>query len=180
MDDKKLFALLEAVRSGSLSKAAAELGYTQSGLTQMMNSLEDELGCCLLVRSYNGIKLTPAGEQLLPLIEDAAGSLKRLKDEANQTSAGQNKPIRIGVFPSISKSWLPYVLKEYQRRCPGTSIEITVGNIEMQTWLEHDMVDIVLGEESMKAGYRWIPLREDYYFGVVPAEHPLSGGSGFR
>jgi DNA-binding transcriptional LysR family regulator len=50
MDDKKLYALLEAVRSGSLSKAASELGYTQSGLTQMMNSLEDELGCCLLVR----------------------------------------------------------------------------------------------------------------------------------
>ena len=41
MDDKKLFAFLEAVRYGSLSKAAAELGYTQSGLTQMMNSLED-------------------------------------------------------------------------------------------------------------------------------------------
>ena len=149
MDDKKLYALLEAVRSGSLSKAASELGYTQSGLTQMMNSLEDELGCCLLVRGYNGIKLTTAGEQLLPFIEDASASMKRLKDEARLSSAGQGKPIRIGVFPSITKSWLPYILKEYQKKCPGTSIEITVGNIEMQDWLDKDNVDLVLGEESM-------------------------------
>jgi len=174
MDDKKLFAFLEAVRYGSLSKAAAELGYTQSGLTQMMNSLEDELGCSLLVRSYNGIRLTPTGEQLLPFVEDAASSLKRLRDEAGVSAAGQNKPIRIGVFPSISKSWLPYVLKEYQKKCPGSAIEITVGNIEMQTWLEHDVVDLVLGEESMKGGYKWLPLREDKYYGVVPRDNPLS------
>ena len=174
MDDKKLYALLESVRSGSLSKAASELGYTQSGLTQMMNSLEDELGCCLLVRGYNGIKLTPVGEQLLPFIEDASASMKRLKDEARQSSAGQGKPIRIGVFPSITKSWLPYVLKEYQKKCTGTSIEITVGNIEMQDWLDKDNVDLVLGEESMKGGYKWLPLREDSYYGVVPCDHPLA------
>jgi DNA-binding transcriptional LysR family regulator len=174
MDDKKLSALMEAVRCGSLSKAAAELGYTQSGLTQMMNSLEDELGCAILVRSYNGIKLTPAGERLLPFVEDASGSLKRLKDEASQTAAGQVKPIRIGVFPSISKSWLPYILKEYKKKYPGSVIEITVGNMEMQSWLDKDTVDLVLGEESMKGGYKWIPLREDSYFGVVPRDHELA------
>ena len=36
------------------------------------------------------------------------------------------------------------------------------------------MVDIVLGEESMKGGYKWIPLREDLYYGVVPNDHPLA------
>ena len=43
MDTKKIRALLTALDTGSLTAAAEELGYTQSGLTHMMNSLEDEL-----------------------------------------------------------------------------------------------------------------------------------------
>ena len=61
MDSKKVHALLLAIERGSLTSAAAELGYTQSGLTHMMNSLEQELGLNLLVRSKNGVRLSPAG-----------------------------------------------------------------------------------------------------------------------
>lgn len=173
MDDKKLLAFLEAVHTGSLSRAAAELGYTQSGLTQMMNSLEDEFGCSLLVRSYNGVRLTSTGEQLLPFIEDAASSLKRLRDEAKQGAAGQNKPIRIGVFPSISKSWLPYILKEYQKRSPGTVVKITVGGYEIPGWLENDSIDLALMEESMKGNYKWFSLCDDVYYAIVPGTASL-------
>ena len=60
MDTKKIRALLTALDTGSLTAAAEELGYTQSGLTHMMNSLEDELGVKLLVRSKGGVRLSPA------------------------------------------------------------------------------------------------------------------------
>ena len=50
MDAKKVQALLAAVDLGSLTSAASELGYTQSGLTHMMTSLETELGLTLLLR----------------------------------------------------------------------------------------------------------------------------------
>ena len=59
MDSKKISALLLAVEKGSLTSVAAELGYTQSGLTHMMNALEEELGLNLLVRSKNGVRLSP-------------------------------------------------------------------------------------------------------------------------
>ena len=58
MDTKKTRALLLALEKGSLTAAAEELGYTQSGLTHMMNSLEDEAGISLLVRSKVGPKQT--------------------------------------------------------------------------------------------------------------------------
>ena len=61
MDSKKVSALLTAIDRGSLTAAAAELGYTQSGLTHMMNSLEDELGVSLLIRSKGGVRLSPTG-----------------------------------------------------------------------------------------------------------------------
>ena len=44
MDTKKLDALLLAVELGSLTAAAEKMGYTQSGLTNMMHALENELG----------------------------------------------------------------------------------------------------------------------------------------
>ena len=44
MDDGRLRAVLTAVDRGSFSKAAAELGYTQSAMTHLVNNLEAELG----------------------------------------------------------------------------------------------------------------------------------------
>ena len=50
MDTKKLEALLTAVELGSFTRAAEVLGYTQSGLTHMMNSLEKDIGFTVLLR----------------------------------------------------------------------------------------------------------------------------------
>lgn len=174
MDDKKLTALLTAVEYGSLSKAASVLGYTQAGLTQMMNSVEEELGCQILIRSYNGIKLTSVGEKLLPFIKDASSSIKHLKEEANHYIMKNDRSIRIGIYPSITKSWLPAILKEYKKIAPGTSIEITVGGEEMPKYLDQNIIDIAIAEESQKDGYQWIPICEDPYYAIVPKDHPLS------
>lgn len=58
MESKKLEALLMAVDLGSFTKAAEVMGYTQSGLTHMMNSLEREVGFTLLERGRGGVRLT--------------------------------------------------------------------------------------------------------------------------
>ena len=44
MNIRKCEAFVRAVELGSLSKAAEELGYTQSGISHMMQSLEEEVG----------------------------------------------------------------------------------------------------------------------------------------
>ena len=57
MESKKLEALMMAVDLGSFTRAAEVLGYTQSGLTHMMNSLEKEIGFPLLERGRGGVRL---------------------------------------------------------------------------------------------------------------------------
>ena len=54
VDSKKLEALAAAAEQGSFTRAAELLGYTQSGLTHMMNSLEREIGFPVLVRDRRG------------------------------------------------------------------------------------------------------------------------------
>lgn len=63
MDAKKLEILMTAVDLGSFSKASEVVGYTQSGLTHLVDSLEREIGFPLIRRSYSGIALTEAGRK---------------------------------------------------------------------------------------------------------------------
>ena len=53
---RKYEAFVRAVELGSLSKAAEELGYTQSGISHMMQSLEEEVGFPLMVRTSSGMQ----------------------------------------------------------------------------------------------------------------------------
>ena len=73
MNIRKYEAFVRAVELGSLSKAAEELGYTQSGISHMMQSLEEEVGFPLLVRTSVGIKPNSEGEMLLPVIRELLG-----------------------------------------------------------------------------------------------------------
>ena len=73
MDEEKIGALLRALKQGSLSAAAEELGYTPSGISRMMASLEAEFGFPLLIRSRDGLRATRECERLLPHFQTIAG-----------------------------------------------------------------------------------------------------------
>ena len=81
MNVSKYKALLAAVDMGSFSAAANSLGYTQSGMTHMMNSLEDEIGFPILQRGYFGVKLTPEGEKIIQRIRDLVACEEALYNE---------------------------------------------------------------------------------------------------
>lgn len=66
MDTKKLEALAAAVQYGSFTRAAEALGYTQSGMTHMMNSLERDIGFPVLLRGRGGVRLTRRGSASIP------------------------------------------------------------------------------------------------------------------
>ena len=62
MNFYQLTYFIEAVKSGSLNKAARELNVNPSTLTIALNNLEKEIGCSLMERSHKGIFLTHEGE----------------------------------------------------------------------------------------------------------------------
>lgn len=173
MDDKKILALLAAVKNGSLSKAAEELDYTQPGLTQMMNCLESEIGCQLLSHNHSGIKLTTEGTCLLPYIQDVATSMKRLRDKADQIRFSKKQILRIGTYPSIAKSLLPHIIKEFQLQNPTISIEICVGAYDIGDWLNAGTIDLAFVDESLKKNGKWTSLIEESFFVALHRSCPL-------
>ena len=69
MDIEKLKALKTAVEIGSITQAAEHMGYSQPGLTGMLKRLEQEVGYPLLRRGTKGVRLTEAGEAVMPYID---------------------------------------------------------------------------------------------------------------
>lgn len=87
MDLRKLEALVVAVELGSFTKAAQQLGYSQSGLTHMMNALEQEIGFSLLRRDHRGVRLTAQGQQIYPTIQQLLAVHRRLLHEISVCTA---------------------------------------------------------------------------------------------
>ena len=81
MDSKRLRILMAAADLGSLTRAAEAVGYTQSGLTHMMDALEREVGFPLLQRSHNGIQLSEQGAMLMPAIREFLQASDRLESQ---------------------------------------------------------------------------------------------------
>lgn len=171
MDDRKLETVLAAIRTGSLSKAAEQLNCTQSSVTQTVNTLENELGCKIFDRSYNGVKLTPSGEELLPFIIDAEASLTRLMECATKIAEGKELPIRIGAFSSVSNTWMPEVLYQYQQEHPCISFDIRIGTNIITSWLLNGEIDLALCDEERCKAFRWYPLKDDPYYAVLPKNY---------
>ncbi len=78
MDTNKYQIFLKVLEHRSFSKAAAELGYTQSAVSHSIAVMEKEFGFQLLNRKDNKISLTRAGIDLLPHIRNVASAQDEL------------------------------------------------------------------------------------------------------
>ena len=124
METANIAALLAAAELGSISKAAEDLGYTQSGVTHIVNSLEEEAGFPLLMRGNRGVRLTAEGERLAPLMRELVQTADRLEQELALTRGAERGTVRIGTYSSISLRWMPRILEAFQERYPGIKFAI--------------------------------------------------------
>ena len=180
MDSKKVSALITAVDKGSLTAAAAELGYTQSGLTHMMNSLEDELGISLLVRRKSGVRLSPEGEVLLPRLRALTDAAAELEREVQRLRERNVSTVRLGAYSSIARHWVPDILSMFWQTSPGTQVSITANSIEeLYDAVHRGELDcaIVSRQRSLMHGLEWIPLWEDELMAILPPDYPDVGDS---
>ena len=101
MGANKYEALLLAVELGGITRAAEALGVTQSAVSHMISSLEEELGFALLRRSRFGAQLTEAGAQVAPAIRGIVSAQERLSQTAAAVRGLERGTVRIGTFSSV-------------------------------------------------------------------------------
>lgn len=180
MDTKKIRALLMAMELGSLTAAAEELGYTQSGLTHMMNSLEDELGIKVLVRSKGGVRLSPAGRELLPQMQELLRCSDELRSSVEKLIQKNGTLLRLGAYSSVARQWLPAILAELRRVAPEIKVSISTGGMrDIYDGVQRDELDcgIVSYQPTLIQGLHWVALHDDPLLAILPMDAALTGGA---
>lgn len=180
MNVQKLSVILEALRCGSMTKAAEELGYTQSGLTYTVNTVENELGFPIVIRDASGIRLSPEGQELLPYIEELVACDQRFTQYAQNMLHRIGNVLNVATYPSTADTILPEILADLTHIAPEVKVNLRVGSQDdMIRWLSDGNVDFAFGGQFHLPGFDWMPLMEDPELAVLPENFPLGGMTAF-
>ncbi|MDT3498784.1 LysR family transcriptional regulator [Bacillus toyonensis] len=168
-------AFIKVIETGNFTKAAEELGYTQSAISQMVNSLEKELSTTLILRSRTGIALTPDGEEFLPYIRNISNSHKELQEKQKEMRGLQSGLIRIGTFSSVACHWLPDLIRSFKEQYPAVRFDIYQGEYTVIcNWIKEGFVDFGFVNPEAVSKLTSIPLQEDEMLVVLPENHCLA------
>jgi DNA-binding transcriptional LysR family regulator len=124
MNLRQLEYFVAIVEDGSFTSAAERLLVSQPSLSQQMNALERELGGLLLERLPRGVRLTAAGQSLLPEAQAAilhSERARRAVRMALELEAGQ---LEVAVNTSAAAGILPIVLRDWQHRYPAIEVSL--------------------------------------------------------
>ncbi|GAB2691739.1 LysR family transcriptional regulator [Kitasatospora kifunensis] len=173
-----------AAERGTLTAAAAQLGYTQSAVSRQIASIERAAGATLLERRHDGVRLTAAGHLVL---RRATAVLEEIEAAARELAGlpAQAGTVRVGWFPSAGAVLLPRALAALARTDPAiTVITREGGTPALVRALRAGSLDLAL--LSSAAPFR-APDAESPPLAVqtlterglcvaVPAGHPLARG----
>jgi LysR family glycine cleavage system transcriptional activator len=125
-------------RTGSVSRAAEELGVTPSAVTQQVQTLETQLGVSLLTKVGRGILLTEAGERFFASINDAAERI----EEATSAIRGYRSvtTLTIRATPTLSNKWLLPRLRSFL--AAHADLEVRLDGTNEPTDFNREAVDI--------------------------------------
>jgi len=143
MELRNVFTFVRIVDLGSFTKAAQELGYSQSTVTFQIKQLESELGIPLFDRIGKKISLTPLGEEFLCFAIDLMKTTSQIKSIGSQIGMNKAK-LRVGIIESLFIGRLAELIPEYFRLMPSTQIETkTSDGVKLYQMLRSNELDII-------------------------------------
>ena len=174
MDTERINALICTIQEGSLTAASEKLGYTTSGISRMMASLEEETGFPLLVRSRSGVVPTEECKQLLPVMQEILTLADRCDQLSGELAGLTRGTIRIGSSYYAYYNWFARLIADFQQAYPGIRVEIIEGtSTELLTAMEERQADLCIISRR-QGSYDWIPLKEDELLACLPENHPMA------
>ena len=179
-------AALEAVaRAGSFGRAAEELGYTQSAVSQQIQTLERIVGERLVERpgGPRAVSLTEAGTVLLRHAEAIVARLHAAQADLNALVQGQLGSLRIGTFQSVGAKVLPEIMSRFSREWPRVDLHLreSTSDDDLLRLVERGELDLAFTMVPMLEGpFEWQEILRDPYVLAVPADAELASAERAR
>ena len=115
---------ITVAKLGSFRKAADKLGYTQAGISYIINSMEEQAGIKLFEREFGGVKLTQDGENLLPVMKQLYSCEQLVNQQIDKLKGLDTGHIRLLSFNTVIVCYLPKILRDFKAKYPGIDIEL--------------------------------------------------------
>ena len=176
MEIRNLVTFVRIAQLHNFSKAVEQLGYSQSAVTMQIKQLEEELNVRLFERIGKHIRLTQAGDRLLPRAMEVLNAVRR----AQTVSMGQGEisgPLRIGTAESLLISVLPPAIVEFSRRYPKVEVSTCTGLVEeLFCMVRQNDIDLLFFLDKRIDFPEWVKVseRKEEIFFVASAASPLA------
>ncbi len=178
MTPEQLITFATVAEHGNISHAALALHLSQPAVSGQLKLLQEAFGEPLYLRAGRGVRLTPAGEQLLAHAERLRDTFRQAQALREAMLGLERGTLRIGASTTPASYLLPYLLADFQARYPDVLVTTSNGN-SAEIVAALDSVDIALIEgppgQSLPLGTEVTPWREDEIVAIVPSGHPLAG-----
>lgn len=170
-------AALEAVaRRGSFGRAATELGYTQSAVSQQIAALERIVDERLVERpgGPRAVSMTEAGTLLLRHAEAIVARLDAARADMASLRAGETGSLRVGTYQSVGARVLPEVMRRFLADWPAIELGLSEPSTDPELYgaIERGDLDLAFCSAPLPDGpFEAIELMSDPYVLVVPVGH---------
>ncbi len=145
MELHRLKTFVRVAEIGSLSGASDVLRIAQPALSRQIRLLEEEVGQKLFTRSHAGMRLTPAGGELLARV---AGLLRQLEQGLDEVRAFSQDPageVSIAMVPTVCAVVAEALVRRVGRELPQVRLRLTEGyTSHILDWLHQHQVDMAV------------------------------------
>lgn len=173
---RQMRALAALARTGSFTRAAAELHLSQPALTVQIRELESALGLKLVDRNTRSARLTAIGRELLPVFERVLGDIRAVAENARELAAGDRGTVLVAALPSLCSRLIPTAMARLKRSHPGITVRLhdTVA-LRILAALKSEEADIGIASfGTLGREFEATPLIEDRMVAVMPRRHALA------
>jgi DNA-binding transcriptional LysR family regulator len=178
--DLRHLAALEAVaRTRSFGRAARELGYTQSAVSQQIAQLERIVGQRLFHRPGGPRRVEPteAGLLLLGHADAIVARLDAARADMAALAEGAAGTLRVGIYQSVGARLLPALLRRFREQWPlvGVRVREESSAADLLRLLEHGELDLTFADLPLPEGpFEWAEVLHDPYILLVSARSELA------
>lgn len=176
MNLKSLLAFVEVAERGHFGRAALQLGMTQSGLSQLVKTLEKRIGAPLIYRTTRSVSLTEAGEVYLKIARELIDGHRLADQKMADFLQGEEGVVRLGFVASAALGIIPTIAAKLQQAAPGIKLSLReMTSQEQLSRLKGGEIDVgVMREIREYAGLSIVPLVLEPLRLAVPKTHPLA------
>jgi DNA-binding transcriptional LysR family regulator len=173
-------AALEAVaRTRSFGRAARELGYTQSAVSQQIAQLERIVGQRLFDRPGGPRRVEPteAGLLLLGHADAIVARLDAARADMAALAEGSAGTLRVGIYQSVGARLLPALVRRFREQWPlvGVRVREESSATDLLRLLEHGELDLTFADLPLPEGpFEWAEILQDPYVLLVSARSELA------